>query len=204
MKLGEFLYNVRIELREPIEGNWQDKQLIGYINDTIRYDIAPIASQKGIFSLPVTSNSEYVDLPTNLLIPISGEWSDGSNKNKVEIGSVIGDEVFSDIKGTPRNLWLFNNKLRIYPIPIISGTLKIRGILRPNTLVELDDQCEYTDVDEIVKCGTVYRALLFDKDPIADVWLRRLDRAKYLYMETRIKQPEKEIIEDYWGNLSCI
>lgn len=200
MTLRKLIFSIRVELKEPIEAIWSDKQLVEYINETLLYDIATLVNEKRTFSTTVMANTVEVELPVGLLIPMMAAWH-GVSRSDIEIGAIVSRHIFSDTVGTPRLAWVVGNRLRLYPIPSRNGILRIYGTVRPLELdIDRPDEVPvFKDVDEIIKLGATYRALRVDNNPLAEQYGLDLDKVKFKYLENKIKTPQKREVKDYWS-----
>lgn len=168
MNLAELIMNVRSILREPIPARWSDSDIIRYINNAIK-DLAKLSFKENTITLSVLSGTPNINMPADVLNLVRVYWEDENVKREL-YSAINGYPLDNTELGTPSCYYVINDKIEIRPIPLLNGSLVIQYIPKPALLVNNTDEPSIKNADEAIISYAVWRALLEDSNPMAQLW----------------------------------
>lgn len=168
MNLAELISNVRSILREPVPARWSNNDIKRYINNAIQ-DLAKLSSKEKTVTLSVLSGTSNIDVPTDVLNLVRLYWEDENIKKEL-YSAIDGYPLDNTELGTPIYYYIINDKIEIRPIPLLNGNLIIQYIPKPALLVNDTDEPSIKNADEAIISYAVWRALLEDGNPMAQLW----------------------------------
>lgn len=197
MQLSDLIAAVRDEVQDPSKYRWSDATITRYLNDA-QLDLIQISRKLQVWQSNVSAGSQYIEKPTDLLLPKRMWFQVSDFRYPLEIKYGMPPESVI-VTGDPRHVYLIGTYIYLYPVVQQSGTLYIEGVQRPINMSATTDIPTVEDADNLLIAYAAWMCLSSDGDPLAAVKQQYYQQKK---MEWSIldaqKYPLPDRIERNW------